>query len=83
MGQSLALLQRPEWLRLSHSLLDYEGLEGDLPMFVFPKETPPPRVGRSTPRYHGAPEDQDSRLLYLSIILARFCSRMRFGVCLV
>lgn len=22
-------------------MLDYEGLEGDLPMFVFPKETPP------------------------------------------
>lgn len=50
LGQNLALPQRPGWLRLS--LLYYEGLEGDLPMFVFPKETP--RIGRSIRRYHGA-----------------------------
>lgn len=49
-------------------------------MFVFPKETP--RVGRSIPRYRRAMEDQGSRLLYLSIIVAHFCSGVRFGVCL-
>lgn len=54
--------------------------DGGPPMFVFPKETP--RVGRSIPRYRRAMEDQGSRLLYLSIIVAHFCSGVRFGVCL-